>query len=89
MAMNLKTIINPLLLYYLRHYRKQRVFIRHLKVGQTMDKRRIMSLLIDLYIEYCGLSMGYRTVAYDLGWTVFNQYVEYEKTEFSRDESFF
>jgi hypothetical protein len=39
-------------------------------------------------MDYCGVSLGYRTVVYDCGWEVFKQYALNETTEFSGKEAF-
>ena len=67
---------------------KQGKFSQYVEMGKQMDKRRILSLLIDMYMKYCGISLGYRTVVYDLGWAVFTQFVKNEETEFTGEESF-
>ena len=61
----------------------------YLEKGKQMDKRRILFLLVDMYMEYCGISAAYRTVVYDLGWEVFRQYASSEQTEFTGEEAFY
>jgi len=56
--------------------------------GKQMEHRRILYLLVDMYMGYCGVSKGYRTVVYDLGWAVFHKYAESEETEFTGDETY-
>jgi hypothetical protein len=53
-----------------------------------MDKRRIMSLLTDLYMDSCALSLGCRTVAYNMGEAVFREYVKEGKSDFTGNEPF-
>ena len=60
----------------------------YVEAGKQMDKRQALSLLVGMYMDYCGISMGYRTVVYDLGWATFKKYAECEKTEFTGDEPF-
>jgi hypothetical protein len=64
------------------------VFNRYADLGKQMDKRHILSLLIDMYMDYCGISLSYRTVVYDCAWAVFKQYAKNEPSEFSGDEYF-
>ena len=61
---------------------------QYLEKAKEMDKRRMLSLLVDMYMDYCGVSLGYRTVVYDLGWEVFLQYIRCGQTEFTGDEAF-
>jgi len=61
---------------------------QYLEKGKDMDKRRILSLLIDMYMDFCGTSAGYRTVVYDLGEAVFDLYKEDEESEFTSDKYF-
>lgn len=63
-------------------------FRNYLEMGKEMDKRHMLSWFVDMYIDYCGVSRGYRTVVYDLGWAVFIQYTENEHTEFTGKEAF-
>jgi hypothetical protein len=63
-------------------------FRNYLEQGKQMKKRRILYLLVEMYMEYCGVSATYRTIAYDFGWSVFSRYAENEDTEFTGDESF-
>jgi tetratricopeptide (TPR) repeat protein len=74
--------------YFKRHPNKLKAFIRGVAEGKQMDKHRIMYLLIERYMEFCGFSLGYRTVVYDMGWAVFNQYVKEGKSNFTGKESF-
>ena len=60
----------------------------YLEMGKQMDTRRMLTLLVDMFMSYCGVSLGYRTVVYDLGWAVFVQYAASEDAEFTGDEPF-
>jgi hypothetical protein len=64
------------------------VFSQYVELGKQMNKRHILSLLIDMYMDYCGISLAYRTMVYDCGWAVFREYAGNEATEFSGDEIF-
>jgi hypothetical protein len=74
--------------YFNRRPEMLDTFIRYVNRGREMDKLYVMSLLIDQYMGYCHVSLGYRTVVYDMGWAVFNEYVKEGTNDFTGDESF-
>jgi hypothetical protein len=80
----------PLLRRYFKRRPKQlRDFERFSALGKSMDKRRIMYLLIEMYMKYCGLSLGYRTYVYDVGWDVMKlNAAEGHAAEFPQSEAF-
>jgi len=63
-------------------------FRDYLEAGKMMDKRRMLYLFVEMYMENCGISASYRTLAYDFGWTVFREYTTNEQTKFTGKESF-
>jgi predicted esterase YcpF (UPF0227 family) len=82
------TNCSMLMNYFSRHPELKDGFISNVCKGMKMDKLRVMTLLIDMYMEYCHVSMGYRTAAYDMGWAVFREYVSENETEFTGEEHF-
>ncbi|MEG1693554.1 MAG: hypothetical protein RR312_09230 [Bacteroidales bacterium] len=42
-------------------------FIEFANKGKNIEPLRAMQLLIHLYMDYCGISIGYRTVAFEAG----------------------
>ena len=63
-------------------------FRDYLQIGKQMDKRRMLYLFVEMYMEYCCISGSYRTLVYDFGWRVFNEYIKNEQTEFTGKEAF-
>ncbi|MDH6312607.1 putative esterase YcpF (UPF0227 family) [Parabacteroides sp. PFB2-10] len=62
-------------------------FVRHVEAGAKMDKIHAMRLLSDQYIDMCGISAGYRTVAYDTGWGILDEYIKSsENSVFDREK---
>jgi len=47
--------------------------------GQELDLANCISYMIDGFIEYCGVSGGFRTVYYDVGWHLYREYVRAEQ----------
>jgi hypothetical protein len=45
-------------------------FVQDINTGQHIDVYCIMHYLIKAVINYCGISLTYRTVAYDFAWAV-------------------
>jgi hypothetical protein len=74
--------------YFNRYPEKQDAFIHCVDRGREMDKLCVMSLLTDRYMDFCSVSLGYRTVVYDMGWVVFDEYVKEGAGDFTGDESF-
>jgi predicted esterase YcpF (UPF0227 family) len=74
--------------YFDRHPDRLDAFIRGVDEGKQMDKLRVMSLLIDRYMDFCGISLGGRTVMYNMGESVFAEYVKEGKSNFTGEESF-
>ena len=64
-------------------------FCDYLRMGKQMDKRRILYLLVEMYMENCGISITYRSLVYDFAWSVFMEYAKNEQTEFTGEEAFY
>jgi tetratricopeptide (TPR) repeat protein len=75
--------------YFNRHHEKLNAFIQHVSEGIQMDKLRIMYLLIEYYMEFCGISLSYRTIVYNMGEIVFGEYVKEENSKFTGEEFFY
>ena len=63
-------------------------FREYLEKGKQMDKKRILCSLIDIYVEYCGVSICNSTMIYDFISVVLRQYFENEEIDFSDYEHF-
>lgn len=74
--------------YFDRHQDKLDAFCRGVEEGKQMDKLRVMSLLIDMYMDFCGVSLSRRTVVYNMGEMVFAEYVKEGKSDFTDEEHF-
>ncbi len=55
---------------------KEKEYLKLVAKGRKMDPMRAMELLSDYYIDNCGVSLGYRTIAYDAGSEWLNCYLE-------------
>jgi len=71
-----------------RSFEEKESFYSYQRKGYEMDKKRIMYLLSEMYMEYCGISLTYRTVVYDIGWKVKDEYVSDGNNEFDINDSF-
>ncbi len=55
---------------------KEKEYLKLVAKGMKMDPMRAMELLSDYYIDNCGVSLGYRTIAYDAGSAWLLRYLE-------------
>ena len=73
-------------MYFAKNRKKKKLFIQYAEKGSQMDKQRAMYLLLQLYVDNCGISISLRTVAWDACWAIFNKH---EKEISFETDSFF
>jgi hypothetical protein len=74
--------------YFRNRPKRLKTFLQYAETGRTMNLRRILYLLADMYMRYCGISLSYRSLADYLGICVKKHYIGKGATEFRQDDSF-
>jgi hypothetical protein len=58
--------------YFLKNPDARETFVKYAEAGMKMDKSHAMQLLIDEYMNMCGISITYRTVVFYAGSAIFD-----------------
>ena len=50
------------------------IFAKYAEKGSQMDKQRAIYLLLQCYVDYCGVSPAMRTVVWDAAYAIFDKH---------------
>ncbi|MBK6544602.1 MAG: hypothetical protein IPG12_04940 [Saprospiraceae bacterium] len=54
----------------------QNTFLHHINEGSKIPATKLIGLLLQQYIDYCGISLGRRTIFYDFAWSILEEHPE-------------
>ncbi|MFZ1424929.1 MAG: hypothetical protein WAS55_13995 [Saprospiraceae bacterium] len=54
----------------------QNSFLQHINEGSKIPPKQLLISLLQKYIEFCGISLGYRTIVYDFAWSILEEHPE-------------
>ncbi|MDR1895544.1 MAG: hypothetical protein LBR10_01985 [Prevotellaceae bacterium] len=75
--------------YFRENPDARETFVKYAEAGMKMDKYHAMQLLIDEYMNMCGISITYRTVVFYAGSAIFDDYRQHdEHNRFGEEERF-
>jgi hypothetical protein len=75
--------------YFRENPDARETFVKYAKAGMKMDRYHAMRLLIDEYMNMCGISLGYRTIVYYAGSAIFEKYQQHDECDWFCKEKCF
>ena len=54
----------------------QSSFLQNINEGSKIPPKQLLISLLQKYIEFCGISLGYRTIVYDFAWSILLEHPE-------------
>ncbi|MBK8483167.1 MAG: hypothetical protein IPL31_02115 [Saprospiraceae bacterium] len=52
----------------------QVAYLQYINEGSKIPPKQLLISLLQKYIEFCGISLGYRTIVYDFAWSILEEH---------------